>query len=187
MVWRFLHSLYGCTGNVPQVEQVIFTICAVADENALSMTLVIPCVQEGHWRQLHEKSQYLEGWKATVLVARDSDQSDFWLTVAFATSDLTARGVDSDAYRDCFELPVSERLPVSHTVAVVSAAKKPFRPKNRTCSDSCSCALCTCLSQSPGRVCYLGNFRETTNLTLKEAAFSFPQKADRPGPITRTF
>eukprot|EP00752_Nemacystus_decipiens_P003960 g3626.t1 len=68
-------------------------------------------VEEGYWRQLHENSQYLEGWKATVLVGRDSDQSDFWLTVAFATSDLTARGVDSDAYRDCFELPVSERLP----------------------------------------------------------------------------
>lgn len=54
----------------------------------------------------------MEGWKATVLVARDSHQSDHWLTVAFATSDLTARGVDSDAYRECFELPVGERLPV---------------------------------------------------------------------------
>lgn len=76
-------------------------------------TLVTPCCQEGRWRNLHENSQYLEGWKATVLVARDSDQSNFWLTVAFATSDLTARGVDSDAYRECFELPVAERLPVS--------------------------------------------------------------------------
>ncbi|CAM9763265.1 unnamed protein product [Pylaiella littoralis] len=68
-------------------------------------------VEEGHWRHLHEDPQYLDGWKATVLVARDSDQSDYWLTVAFATSDLTARGVDSDAYRECFELPVAERLP----------------------------------------------------------------------------
>ncbi|CAM9209584.1 unnamed protein product [Hapterophycus canaliculatus] len=61
-------------------------------------------VEEGHWRHLHEDPQYLDGWKATVLVARDSEQSDFWLTVAFATSDLTARGVDSDAYRECSEL-----------------------------------------------------------------------------------
>lgn len=71
-------------------------------------------MQEGNWRHLHEDPQYLDGWKATVLVTRDSDQSDYWLTVAFATSDLTARGVDSDAYRECFELPVGDRLPVSN-------------------------------------------------------------------------
>lgn len=58
-------------------------------------------------------------------MARDFDQSDFWLTVAFATSDLTARGVDSDAYRDCFELPVPQRLPVSHGDPVISAVKEP--------------------------------------------------------------
>ncbi|CAM9102436.1 unnamed protein product [Scytosiphon promiscuus] len=68
-------------------------------------------VEEGHWRHLHEDPQYLDGWKATVLVARDSDHADFWLTVAFATSDLTARGIDSDAYRECSELPVENRSP----------------------------------------------------------------------------
>lgn len=46
-------------------------------------------------------------------MARDSDRSDSWLTVAFATSDLTARGVDSDAYKECSELPVAARVPVS--------------------------------------------------------------------------
>ena len=75
------------------------------------------CFQEGHWRHLHEGPQYLDGWKATILVARDSDRSDSWLTVAFATSDLTARGVDSDAYRECSDLSVEARVPVSRVDA----------------------------------------------------------------------
>ena len=70
-------------------------------------------LQEGNWRHLHEEPQYLDGWKATILVARDGDHSDNWLTVAFATSDLTARGVDSDAYKECSDLPVASRAPVS--------------------------------------------------------------------------
>ena len=73
--------------------------------------------QEGHWRHLHEGPQYLDGWKATILVARDSDRSDNWLTVAFATSDLTARGVDSDAYKECSDLAVEARVPVSRRSA----------------------------------------------------------------------
>lgn len=78
-----------------------------------TLLLLVVLFQEGHWRQLHEDPQYLDGWKAVVRVARESDQSDFWLTMAFATSDLTARGVDSDAYRECSELAVGDRLPVS--------------------------------------------------------------------------
>ena len=50
-------------------------------------------------------------------MARDSDRSDSWLTVAFATSDLTARGVDSDAYRECSDLSVEARVPVSRVDA----------------------------------------------------------------------
>ncbi|CAM9175345.1 unnamed protein product [Ascophyllum nodosum] len=68
-------------------------------------------VEEGDWRLLHERSQYLEGWKATVTVKREIEHSDDWLTVAFATSDLTARGIDSDAYRDCSKLKLEERNP----------------------------------------------------------------------------
>ncbi|CAM9525514.1 unnamed protein product, partial [Sphacelaria rigidula] len=51
------------------------------------------------------------GWKAVVKVSRRSDYSDDWFTVAFATSDLTARGIDSDAYRECSALPVGNRTP----------------------------------------------------------------------------
>ena len=48
-----------------------------------------------------------------MTVKREIEHSDDWLTVAFATSDLTARGIDSDAYRDCSKLKLEERNPVS--------------------------------------------------------------------------
>ncbi|CAM9590200.1 unnamed protein product, partial [Discosporangium mesarthrocarpum] len=66
--------------------------------------------EEGSWRGLHETEPYLDGWKVAITVIRDdgAEASD-WLTVAFATSDLTARGVDSVAYQLCWELPVRGR------------------------------------------------------------------------------
>lgn len=72
--------------------------------------------QEGDWRHLHEGPQYLDGWKSTITVARDGDQSHYWLTVAFATSDLTAKGIDTDAYRECSALAADNRIPVSESV-----------------------------------------------------------------------
>lgn len=84
--------------------------------------------QEGDWRQLHDGPQYLEGWKATITVSRDAGHADHWLTVAFATSDLTARGVDTDAYEDCSALAVEARAPVSYsTLACVSATSRFLR------------------------------------------------------------
>lgn len=95
-------------------------------------SLPLPCIvslrtdpslqQEGYWRHLHDGPQYLEGWKAPITVARDSDQSDHWLTVAFATSDLTARGVDTDAYEACSALSVAARAPVRW----LFAGQQPF-------------------------------------------------------------
>lgn len=72
-------------------------------------------MQEGDWRHLYEDAQYLEGWKAVITVVRASEQSDYGLTVAFATSDLTARGIDTDAYTECFALAQYDRTPVSVT------------------------------------------------------------------------
>lgn len=88
------------TLSVPSCPKILNLVCVVGR-------------QEGEWLRLHEEPQFLEGWKVAVKVARDWRQSGTSLTVAFATSDLTARGVDSDAYEDCSALAVSKRISVS--------------------------------------------------------------------------
>lgn len=105
-------SGYQLTSRISiDLKTVRKSLCVAT--NLYTYSLSSEYMQEGHWRQLHEDDQYLEGWKVAVTVSRDSDDSDHWLTVAFATSDLTARGIDSDAYRECSALPVNERTPVS--------------------------------------------------------------------------
>lgn len=102
--------------RISRVSKVTPDCCKCSSTTTFSLEYT----QEGDWRHLHEDAQYFEGWKAVVTVSRESEQSDYWLTVAFATSDLTARGIDADAYRECSALAADDRTPVSVMCGVYS-------------------------------------------------------------------
>ncbi|CAM9348358.1 unnamed protein product, partial [Phaeothamnion confervicola] len=68
-------------------------------------------VVEGAWGQLHARPTDRDDWKVSISLVRDVAVADDVLTVTFATSDLTARGVDAASYRACWALPPAARRP----------------------------------------------------------------------------
>ncbi|CAM9369676.1 unnamed protein product, partial [Choristocarpus tenellus] len=68
-------------------------------------------VEARAWRHLHQAKPFRDGWKVSISVVRDLKHTSDWVTVAFATSDLSALGVDYTAYEQCWDLPITERDP----------------------------------------------------------------------------
>ncbi|KAG5180011.1 hypothetical protein JKP88DRAFT_279922 [Tribonema minus] len=68
-------------------------------------------VTEGQWLGLYAEDEPLQLYKVEVKVARDAAYARDWLTLEYATSDLTARGVDSEAYLACLALASDIRAP----------------------------------------------------------------------------
>ncbi|CAM9860729.1 unnamed protein product, partial [Chrysoparadoxa australica] len=66
-------------------------------------------VEEGDWGQKHQRATPHDDWRVGIELVRDLKYSNEYLTVGFATSDVTARGVDSPAFQNCFGLPAAER------------------------------------------------------------------------------
>lgn len=51
--------------------------------------------------------------QATVTMIRDLDVYDGELVLEYATSDLTARGVDSAKFAECLTIPTADRSPAA--------------------------------------------------------------------------
>ena len=85
-------------------------------------------ITEGSWRGLHSYTQALEDWKVPIEVLRDPEYALDWLTVGYATSDLTAKGVDSVAYMNCWSMPAEQRKPEQCGDYEQTAGQLTFKP-----------------------------------------------------------